>query len=74
MAAIFKAYKIKTLAGIEVFNKMKERHDKIRFGTIGCGRMGREFASTVARWCHFTDMDLQPEITAICNRSLAPGH
>ncbi len=46
---------------------------KIRFGIIGCGLMGREFASTVARWCHLTDMDVQPEITAICNRSLSPG-
>jgi prephenate dehydrogenase len=24
----------------------------IRFGIIGCGLMGREFASGAARWCH----------------------
>lgn len=46
---------------------------KIRFGIIGCGLMGREFASTVARWCHLADMDVRPEITAICNRSLSPA-
>ncbi len=44
----------------------------IRFGIIGCGLMGREFASTVTRWCHLTEMDLRPEIVAICNRSLTP--
>ncbi len=25
---------------------------KIRFGIIGLGLMGKEFASAVARWCH----------------------
>ena len=44
----------------------------IRFGIIGCGWMGREFASVVARWCHLTRMDVRPEITAICNRTLSP--
>ena len=32
---------------------------KIRFGIIGCGLMGREFASTVARWCHLTPWTLK---------------
>ncbi|MCE5197401.1 MAG: Gfo/Idh/MocA family oxidoreductase [Armatimonadota bacterium] len=41
----------------------------VRFGIIGCGLMGREFASAVARWCHLPDMDVRPEIVAICNRS-----
>lgn len=45
---------------------------KLRFGIIGCGLMGREFASAVSRWCHLTDMEILPEITAICNRSLTP--
>ena len=27
----------------------------IRFGIIGCGLMGREFASAAARWCHLTE-------------------
>ena len=29
----------------------------INFGIIGCGLMGREFASAVARWCHLLDQD-----------------
>lgn len=39
----------------------------IRFGLIGCGLMGREFASAAARWCHLPEMDVQPEIVAICD-------
>jgi len=31
--------------------------------------MGREFASAVARWCHLPDMDVKPEIVAICDAS-----
>jgi predicted dehydrogenase len=41
---------------------------KVRFGLIGCGLMGREFASAIARWCHLTDMDVRPELVAICDR------
>lgn len=41
----------------------------IKFGIIGCGLMGREFASAVARWCHLPDMDVKPEIVAICDAS-----
>ncbi len=41
----------------------------IRFGIIGCGLMGREFASAAARWCHLLNFDVEPRITAICNRS-----
>lgn len=44
----------------------------IRFGIVGCGLMGREFASATARWCHLTDLDVRPEIVAICNRSPGP--
>lgn len=44
----------------------------LRFGIIGCGLMGREFASAAARWCHLTDSPAQPVITAICNRSAKP--
>lgn len=39
----------------------------IRFGIIGCGLMGREFASAAARWCHLPGMDARPEIVAICD-------
>ncbi len=41
---------------------------KIRFGLIGCGLMGREFASAIARWCHLTDMPARPELVAVCDR------
>jgi len=43
----------------------------IRFGIIGCGLMGREFASATLRWAHLPEMDVRPEIVALCDR--APG-
>jgi len=43
----------------------------VRFGIIGCGMMGREFASAAARWLHLPQMTVRPEIVAICNRTLA---
>ncbi|TBL76403.1 Gfo/Idh/MocA family oxidoreductase [Paenibacillus thalictri] len=39
----------------------------IRFGIIGAGLMGREFASVAARWCHLLDLDFKPEIVAVCD-------
>lgn len=39
----------------------------IRFGVIGCGLMGREFASAAARWCHLSGLDFEPRITAVCD-------
>jgi predicted dehydrogenase len=44
----------------------------IRFGVIGCGLMGREFASAAARWCHLKDMPARPEIVSVSNRSEEP--
>jgi predicted dehydrogenase len=44
---------------------------RIPFGIIGCGLMGREFASAAARWCHLTEMDLRPEIVAVCDANPA---
>lgn len=41
----------------------------VKFGIIGCGLMGREFASATARWFHLLDMDVRPEIVAICDMS-----
>jgi predicted dehydrogenase len=38
-----------------------------RFGIIGCGLMGREFASAAARWCHLKDDVPRPEIVAVCD-------
>jgi len=46
--------------------------ETVRFGIIGLGLMGREFASAVARWCHLPEMAVRPEIVAICSRSLSP--
>ena len=43
----------------------------IRFGIIGCGLMGREFASAAARWCHLPEMDVRPEIVAVCDPNAA---
>lgn len=40
---------------------------EIRFGVIGCGLMGKEFASAAARWCHLTDVPFKPVITAVCD-------
>jgi predicted dehydrogenase/predicted GH43/DUF377 family glycosyl hydrolase len=40
---------------------------EIRFGIIGCGFMGREFAAAAARWLLLKDMDVRPVITAVCD-------
>ncbi len=40
---------------------------ELRFGVIGLGPMGREFASAAARWCHLTDIGVRPVITAVCD-------
>lgn len=44
---------------------------EIRFGVIGLGLMGREFASAAARWAHLTGLDFAPRITAICDTNPA---
>ncbi len=41
----------------------------IRFGIIGLGLMGREFASAAARWSHLLDVNFIPRIVAICDTS-----
>ena len=41
----------------------------VKFGIIGCGLMGREFASAAARWCHLPQMDVRPEIVAVCDKN-----
>lgn len=40
---------------------------EIRFGIIGLGLMGREFASAAARWLHLEDIGVKPVITAVCD-------
>lgn len=42
-----------------------------RFGVIGCGLMGREFASAAARWLHLTETKARPEIVAVCDTNAA---
>jgi len=39
----------------------------LRFGIIGLGLMGREFASAAARWIHLNDFDVRPVIVAVCD-------
>lgn len=40
---------------------------ELRFGVIGLGLMGKEFASAAARWCHLSDIGVRPVITAVCD-------
>jgi predicted dehydrogenase len=40
---------------------------EIHFGIIGCGLMGREFASAAARWYHLLDQDVVPRIVGVCD-------
>jgi len=37
----------------------------IPFGIIGCGLMGKEFASAAARWCHIEGVAARPKIVAV---------
>lgn len=39
----------------------------IRFGIIGLGLMGREFASAAARWIHLSSLDVRPVLVAACD-------
>ena len=45
----------------------------INFGVIGCGLMGREFASAAARWVHLSDpptsktLDFAHRLVAVCD-------
>ncbi len=41
----------------------------IKFGIIGAGLMGREFASAAARRGHLPEMTARPVITAVCDKS-----
>ena len=41
--------------------------DKLRFAIVGCGLMGREFASAAARWCHLATDIPKPEIVGVCD-------
>lgn len=41
----------------------------IRFGVIGAGLMGREFASAAMRWSHLLDLPFTPHIVAVCDQN-----
>src|SRR5215471_20898412 len=43
----------------------------INFGIIGCGLMGRELASAMARWNHLVGLDFKPRIVAACDTDRA---
>ena len=42
---------------------------KVRFGIIGCGLMGKEFASAASRWCHLLEDVAVPEIVGVCDKN-----
>ena len=44
---------------------------KIRFGIVGAGLMGREFAGAAARWSALLDLDARPEIVGVCDTNPA---
>jgi predicted dehydrogenase len=39
----------------------------LRFGIIGCGLMGKEFASAISRWMHISADVTRPEIVAVAD-------
>jgi predicted dehydrogenase len=39
----------------------------VRFGLVGGGLMGREFASAAARWVHLEPMGVRPELAVVCD-------
>lgn len=41
----------------------------VRFGLIGGGLMGREFASAAARWVHLDPIGVRPELAVVCDTS-----
>lgn len=43
----------------------------VKFGIIGCGLMGKEFAGAVGRWSHLEDQCAKPEIVALCDTNEA---
>ena len=43
----------------------------MKFGIIGCGLMGREFASATLRWVHLKDEITKPAIIGVCDMNPA---
>jgi predicted dehydrogenase len=53
--------------GIESTKNKMGIKTKIKFGMIGCGLMGREFAVASVRWPALLETTAQPEIIAVCD-------
>jgi len=53
-----------------VFSKEVLVKNVIKFGIIGCGLMGREFASAASRWCHILDAPARPVLVSVCDQNL----
>ncbi|MBT3272105.1 MAG: Gfo/Idh/MocA family oxidoreductase, partial [Spirochaetales bacterium] len=45
----------------------------VKFGLIGLGLMGKEFASAAMRWSHLPGIDVKPEIIALCSKTMPAG-
>jgi len=45
------------------------QRQKVRIGIIGLGLMGKEFASSLARWCHMLDNGAIPILAGICDKN-----
>ena len=39
----------------------------MKFGLVGGGLMGREFASAAARWVHLAEIGVRPELAVVCD-------
>lgn len=50
---------------------MQSTRQVIRFGVIGAGLMGKEFAASAARWCQLdagpSPVDFEPQIVGVCD-------
>ena len=52
---------------LDTGNKMERK--LVRIGIIGLGLMGREFASSLARWCHLLEFESVPVLAGICDKN-----
>lgn len=57
----------KSKKNLDIINNMARK--KVRIGIIGLGLMGREFASSMARWCHLLDDGAIPVLAGICDKN-----
>lgn len=57
----------KSKKNLDTNNNMARK--KIKIGIIGLGLMGREFASSLARWCHLVDDGNIPVLVGICDKN-----